>query len=361
MRFAGLGIKKIFSLANNCFFSISKKRKLFYVVENADWSIKWDGKYITTFLNKIPQIGFVSTVVETPLLLKNKLIHFGSANTFFGKRGFLDYNKRNKVVLTWFHVAKDDCKNVFAKELNHKVDIVHTSCQKTKEELIGLGVGKEKIVVIPLGVDLEKFKVIDDGEKRTIKNELGIPEDKIIIGSFQKDGNGWGQGNEPKLIKGPDIFCDVVEKLNRKIPVHILLTGPARGYVKNRLKKSNIGFTHIFLKNYLDIPKYYAVLDLYLITSRAEGGPKAIGESMASGVPIISTKVGMAPDYIIDGQNGMLCEIEDVDCLAEKALKVASDKNLRDKLIRGGLKTAKELDISKIAERYYQEIYKKLL
>jgi glycosyltransferase involved in cell wall biosynthesis len=190
---------------------------------------------------------------------------------------------------------------------------------------------------------------------------LGIPEDKIIIGSFQKDGNGWGQGNEPKLIKGPDIFCDVVEKLNRKIPVHILLTGPARGYVKNRLKKSNIGFTHIFLKNYLDIPKYYAVLDLYLITSRAEGGPKAIGESMASGVPIISTKVGMAPDYIIDGQNGMLCEIEDVDCLAEKALKVASDKNLRDKLIRGGLKTAKELDISKIAERYYQEIYKKLL
>ena len=46
--------------------------------------------------------------------------------------------------------------------------------------------------------------------KNEIKNKLyikyKIPKDKIIIGSFQKDGVGWEEGNEPKLIKGPDIL-----------------------------------------------------------------------------------------------------------------------------------------------------------
>ena len=38
------------------------------------------------------------------------------------------------------------------------------------------------------------------------KHNLGIPEDYTVIGSFQKDGKGWGEGLKPKLIKGPDIL-----------------------------------------------------------------------------------------------------------------------------------------------------------
>ena len=41
----------------------------------------------------------------------------------------------------------------------------------------------------------------------------------------------------PKLIKGPDVFCDVIERLAKDLPVHVLLSGPSRGYVKARLTK----------------------------------------------------------------------------------------------------------------------------
>ena len=40
-----------------------------------------------------------------------------------------------------------------------------------------------------------------------------IDQNKILIGSFQKDGDGWGDGNVPKLIKGPDLFLKTIKIL----------------------------------------------------------------------------------------------------------------------------------------------------
>ena len=37
-----------------------------------------------------------------------------------------------------------------------------------------------------------------------------------MVGSFQKDGEGWEEGLTPKHIKGPDVFVEVVKRLNRE-------------------------------------------------------------------------------------------------------------------------------------------------
>jgi glycosyltransferase involved in cell wall biosynthesis len=335
-----------------------KKNKIFYIVEPADWSIKWDGINIVNFLKK--DLGVNCSLSTVPFFLKNKIVHFGSIGTFLEFELSDDFYNKNKIVVTWFHITNEQLLNKkIVEKLNSKVDIVHTSCEITKEKLIEIGVKKEKLVVIPLGVDLKIFKNFKKN-KEIFKKKLNIPRDKFLIGSFQKDGEGWEEGNKPKMIKGPDVFCEVVKKISSKKNIHILLTGPARGYVVDFLEKNKISYTHNFLGDYLEIPKYYAILDLYLITSRAEGGPKAIIESMASGVPIVSTKVGMAPDYMVDIENGMLCDIEDVDNLVDKSIMVIENIILRKKLIKNGLKTAKDLDMKKIADRYYNEIYKKL-
>ena len=95
------------------------------------------------------------------------------------------------------------------------------------------------------------------------KENLSIPANKIVIGYFQKDGIGWGEGNEPKLIKGPDIFCDVVVRLSKKYDIFILLTGPARGYVKNYLRKENIAYGHEYLEDPNKVANYYSNLFLF--------------------------------------------------------------------------------------------------
>ena len=113
------------------------------------------------------------------------------------------------------------------------------------------------------------------------------------------------------MVKGPDLFLEAVEKLARDFPVFVLLTGPARGYVKTGLDEMGVPYAHHFLDDYLQIVSAYHALDLYLMTSREEGGPKAILECAATGVPLVSSRVGMAPDVITDGATGFLVEVGD--------------------------------------------------
>jgi glycosyltransferase involved in cell wall biosynthesis len=148
--------------------------------------------------------------------------------------------------------------------------------------------------------------------------------------------------------------------LAKDFPIHVLLTGPARGYVKNRLEKAGISFTHHYLKNYLEIVNYYNALDLYIIASRVEGGPKAFLEAWACGVPLVSTKVGMVPDLMTSGENGFITESEDVQTLYERAKELLSDEKLRDRFIKNGLEAVKRNDWNIIARRYKEELYNNL-
>ena len=146
-----------------------------------------------------------------------------------------------------------------------------------------------------------------------MRKKLGIPSTAHCIGSFQKDGIGWDEGMKSKWVKGPDTFLQVVQRLRRDHEICVLLTGPARGYVKSGLERIGVPYRHVWLKDYGEVAKHYWALDLYIIASRDEGGPLALLESMASKVPVVSTRVGMSVDLLVDGDNGLLSDVDDVD------------------------------------------------
>jgi glycosyltransferase involved in cell wall biosynthesis len=172
---------------------------------------------------------------------------------------------------------------------------------------------------------------------------------------------GWGEGLEPKWVKGPDVWVRVIEQLKPEYNLFVLLVGPARGYVKKELERIGVAYKHVVLSNYLEIPKYYNALDLYLVTSRAEGGPKAIVEAMACGVPLVSTEVGMALDIIKDGHNGRLAEIDNLAALAEKARHVIGDRQLAKRLVNNALNTVKDYSWEKITRQYHDKIYQSFM
>ena len=333
---------------------------LFYVTESANWSIRQDGIYITKNLNNQKLLKAKITTAHKDI--HNQIIHLGSVNTFLTSQGFRIPHSSNKVVLTWFHVVPDDPRIRLVKEAQKYVDVVHTASTVTKEKLIEIGIPEEKIVVIPLGVDLNLFKPVSFEEKQKLREKLGIAKDKLVVGSFQKNGVGWAEGLEPKLVKGPDIFIRVVERLAKNYPIFVLLVGPARGYVKVNLERKGIPYGNIgYLKDFKDVAKYYGALDFYLITSRIEGGPKAILEAMASGVPTVSTKVGMVEDTVKDGKEVLLAEPEDVQEIVRKSMRIMENENLRNTLVRNSLTTAQNYSWEKIARRYFKEIYSNLL
>lgn len=350
---------KVGQIIKNFLLSFLYRKKIFYIAENAPWVIKEEGLNIARELSNNHGIKFINSITHHGIF--NSIIHYGSINTFITNKNKVKLpSKTNKLVLTWFHFTDDDKIIKLIRIFQDKIKIFHTASLFTKNEFIKNGIDENKISIIPLGINTDKFYKFKDDVVIKTKKEFDIPQDSIVIGSFQKDGNGWGEGNSPKLIKGPDIFCDVVEGLSKKYKIFILLTGPARGYIKNRLKEKGIPYFHNYLKSIDNLPLYYNLLDLYIVASRVEGGPKSILESMACGVPIVSTRVGMAIDVIKNNDNGILVDVENVKGLIESSDLVLRNSNLRQKLILNGFNTVKKYDYKIISEKYYEEIYSKL-
>jgi glycosyltransferase involved in cell wall biosynthesis len=207
---------------------------------------------------------------------------------------------------------------------HEELDRVQVSNRAMEELVLGTGIAPEKVFRIPIGVDTGRFRQRDPASRAEARRELGLPESAFVVGSFQKDGVGWGKGLEPKLIKGPDVLLDVAARLAREVPeLVLLLTGPARGYVAAGLERLGVGYRRVLLADLDAVARAYRAIDLCLVTSRDEGGPKSVLESMATGVPLVTTRVGQAADLVRGGENGWLCDVDDAEGLAAAAVGVA--------------------------------------
>jgi glycosyltransferase involved in cell wall biosynthesis len=177
--------------------------------------------------------------------------------------------------------------------------------------------------------------------RTTAREAIGVPSSAFVVGSFLKDGVGLGDGLEPKLVKGPDTFVSVVQRLRTAIPeLFVLLTGPARGYVRKELERIDVPHRHVYLGSRDELARAYHALDVYVVASRQEGGPKAVLESMATGVPLVTTRVGQAPELVVDGDSGLLADVDDIDALAAAVERVHDDAALRARLRAAGRPTA---------------------
>lgn len=86
-----------------------------------------------------------------------------------------------------------------------------------------------------------------------------------------------------------------------------------------------------------EIPKYMSAADVFVLPSLSEGLGMVILEALATGIPVVASRVGGIPDVLIDEYNGLLVEPRDTEGLAEAIVRILSDDKLRKRLIEGGL------------------------
>lgn len=255
-------------------------------------------------------------------------------SSFFSNHFFLldnDWQKLlpNRIGFSYFHGLPNTGDVLFDKFFallrteHEKISRIQVSHSEMRRVTLETGIDPSKVFLIPIGINMDFFPFRAVDQKSTARKELGIPQSAFVVGSFQKDGVGWDEGMEPKFIKGPDVFLDTLKLLKKDIPeLYVLLSGPARGYVKKGLEDARIPYKHVYLKSYPEVAGLFQSLDLYIVASRQEGGPKAILESMASGVPLVTTRVGQAMDLVNHGQNAFMAEVEDIEALASFALQI---------------------------------------
>jgi glycosyltransferase involved in cell wall biosynthesis len=234
-----------------------------------------------------------------------------------------------------------------AYEALHAAPDRFSRIQVTHEEMRDLvleaGVQASAVHVIPIGIDIEHFPVVTPEYRAAARAALDLPAGAFVVGSFQKDGVGWGAGLEPKLVKGPDTLVAALERVAAEIPeLQALLTGPARGYVRSELERRGIAYSHTVAQSRSELATAYHALDAYVVVSRQEGGPKGVLESLASGVSLVSTRVGQAPSIVRDGESGLLVDVDDVEATATAVLRLRDDSALRTALRAAGRTTAEQ-------------------
>lgn len=183
-------------------------------------------------------------------------------------------------------------------------------------------------IIVPYMIDQTTFHppLADEAQRNALHQQWDIPVGKYLIGSFQRDTEGRDLVS-PKLHKGPDIFLEIITQLaERGHPIHVLLAGPRRHWLRSHLQERGISFTFIGEIMATDdikvnvLPRtmlnlLYGLIDLYLIASRYEGGPQAILEAAATRCKIISTPVGMAEDVL--EQDSIFRTPNEAACLVE--------------------------------------------
>lgn len=111
-----------------------------------------------------------------------------------------------------------------------------------------------------------------------------------------------------------------------------------------------------------DVPNYLSLCDLGVLTSDSEGLSNALMKYACAGLPVVTFDVGGNNEIVQAGVNGLLAEDGNVAQLAEYAISILSDKNLKHKLSKNGPGLMTELfDPEKIMNQtmsFYQQVAK---
>jgi glycosyltransferase involved in cell wall biosynthesis len=357
-------MKRFASKLRSRFSSPPSQRSLYLVSDGAGWILD---EVATQLAHHLPKELNASTVFDSAWTRsRHSLVHFISRDWAWSDQVLKGADRSNKYIGLWWHGKFGDASFDAALQrvptLQNHLAAMQVPTSIAYDTMLQAGVPAEKLVLLPEGLDCSRFKpAASPAAKAELRARYGIPKDAFVIGSFQKDGVGWGDGMEPKLIKGPDTFASAMAILSKSHPVFVLIPGPARGYLRQRFEDDKVPYLGTGHIDNDSLAELYHALDVYVSPSRDEGGPAGVMEAMASGVPVVSTAAGVGVDLFEDDKNGLLVPIEDARALAAACERLLTDRDLYAKLSANGYQKIQANDWGILATQYYEQLYKPLL
>lgn len=193
----------------------------------------------------------------------------------------------------------------FVRYFYNKCDALIVPSDITAEQLSWHGILTTKRIA-QLGVDVQKFK---PGSKTAAREKLGLSKDEYIIGYHGRI------SNEKNLLKLLRAFIRI-EIPNKKL----LIVGDGDESIKKKFRRKDVTITGMKA----NVIPYLQVMDIYVLPSFTETTSLSVLEAMATGIPVISSKVGFVADYIRHGKNGFFFKVHNTHDLVKKIGQVHS-------------------------------------
>jgi glycosyltransferase involved in cell wall biosynthesis len=224
--------------------------------------------------------------------------------------------------------------------LYRRADAVACISHALEREARGAGVPDDRIYFLPNAVDLTRFRPPGSDERAELRRQLSLaPADVVclFIGRLSREKGlmdlleAWRIASPRAilLVGGPDMDS------------HPWNVGPvAREYVERHTLSDSVRF----LGSVSDVPSLLRAVDVVVQPSHFEALGLSAVEALASGVPVVASAVGGLLDFVIDGDNGMLCPPQDPSALASRLRSIVDDGTLRRRLSGRARRSVAEYD-----------------
>jgi L-malate glycosyltransferase len=229
-------------------------------------------------------------------------------------------------------------------------DAVTTVSHSLRAETYDLINPNQKIIPIYNFVDERVYHEIDSAH---LRKEYRIKdEEKVII----------HVSNFRSVKRVPDVV-QAFSKIVQEIPSKLLLVGdgPEISYVRRLVDQLGLHEHVLFLGKQENLEELYSFSDLMLLLSEKESFGLVALEAMACGVPCIGTNIGGIPEVIANGENGYICELGDINDVAEKAIGLLNNGQLHSQFSQHAVRVVNEQFHGNKIVQEYEDIYYQLM
>jgi N-acetyl-alpha-D-glucosaminyl L-malate synthase BshA len=303
------------------------------------------------------ETALASTLVD---VIKNNNLHLlhvhyaiPHASAAYMAKKILQQEGINIPVITTLHgtditlVGRDKTyAPVVAFSINQS-DVITAVSKNLRDETFNTFHIEKPIQVIYNFVDVQRFtrKPIDAFKKLIAPNG-----ERVLLHA----------SNFRKVKRVEDVVM-IFNEVNKQIPSKLLFVGdgPERVHAEELSRKLGICDEVRFVGKQEQMEDILAIADLFLLTSEYESFGLAALEAMAAGVPVVSTNAGGLPEIMVQGVNGFMGNIGDIQTMSGQAIDILQYDERLNEFKKNAAQHAKTFDIHNIVplyERMYDEV-----
>lgn len=203
---------------------------------------------------------------------------------------------------------------------------------------------------LPLGVDIEKLRATAQARK-AFHGQPIAPYVLTIAKLYPR--------------KGLDLLLQALHRVKNEVEGYSFVIagdGPEEARLKQMAMDLKVNDIVLFLGEVpnLDIPKLLSQCEFFLLPSRSEPFGIVLLEAMAFGRAVLASNVGGIPEFVANGQNGVLVPSCNIDALASEIAQMLVDKERRNRLGMNGLQWVEQFDY-RILILKYEQLFEKIL
>jgi sugar transferase (PEP-CTERM/EpsH1 system associated) len=220
-----------------------------------------------------------------------------------------------------------------------------------------IGVPSDRVTQIINGVDIDRFRPAEPGRQPPSGCPFDAP-DLFVVGTV---GRMMTVKAQPLLARAFVRALELAPWLAPRLRLVMVGDGPLRAEAEQMLVGGGVRELAWLPGERPDVPDVMQGLDAFVLPSLAEGISNTILEAMASGLPVLATRVGGNAELVDEGATGLLVDAGDVDALAKGLVALASDPVAAAALGRAGRQRVKARFSLPAMVAAYRSLYDDLL